>query len=65
MKFISPKALEGFKPLRSLITPSCSGLNQHDASSFKKWETELQIMIIDNRKVYKFKFAWFPIFPIY
>ena len=45
----------------------CSGLIQHDASSFKKkkkWETELHIMINENRNVYKFKSAWFPIFPI-
>ena len=42
----------------------CSGLNQHDTSSFNKLKTELHIMIIENRNVYKFKFAWFPIFPI-
>ena len=42
-----------------------SGLIPHDASSFKKkWETELHLMIIENRNVYAFKFAWFPIFPI-
>ena len=42
-----------------------SGLIQHDASSFKKkLETELHLMITENRNVYKFTFAWFPIFPI-
>ena len=43
----------------------CSGLNQHDASSFKKkLETELHIKIIEKRNEYKFKFAWFPILRI-
>ena len=44
-----------------------SGLSQHAYLTkgliiSRKWEAELPRMVIENRNVYKFKFAWFPTF---